>query len=86
MFVFRKIWRALFSCYLRLEIRPFALLPTTFSLIKLIGICLRRSYSIFCSGSLEKSLRGDTYVSESTSGLFKYMWPFSRHQALKEYG
>ena len=28
MFVCRKIWRALFSCYLRFEIRPFALLPT----------------------------------------------------------
>ena len=28
MFVFRKIWRAWFSCYLRFEIRPFALLPT----------------------------------------------------------
>ena len=25
---FSKIWRALFSWYLRLEIRPFALLPT----------------------------------------------------------
>ena len=28
MFVFRKIWRGLLSCYLRFEIRPFALLPT----------------------------------------------------------
>ena len=28
MFVFRKIWRDLLSCYLRFEIRPFALLPT----------------------------------------------------------
>ena len=27
MFVFRKIWRALLSCYLSFEIRPFALLP-----------------------------------------------------------
>ena len=27
MFVFRKIWRALFSCNTRFEIRPFALLP-----------------------------------------------------------
>ena len=24
---FRKIWRALYSCYLRFEIRPFAILP-----------------------------------------------------------
>ena len=28
MFVFRKIWRALFSWNTRFEIRPFALLPT----------------------------------------------------------
>ena len=28
MFVFRKIWRALFSCNTRFEIRPFAILPT----------------------------------------------------------
>ena len=28
MFVFRKIWRALFSCNTRFEIRPFILLPT----------------------------------------------------------
>ena len=27
MFVFRKIWPALFSCNIRFEIRPFALLP-----------------------------------------------------------
>ena len=31
MFVFRKIWSALFSCGNRFEIRPFAILPTTFS-------------------------------------------------------
>ena len=30
MFVFRKIWRALFSCNTRFEIRPFALLPTNY--------------------------------------------------------
>ena len=28
MFVFRKIWRALFSSNTRFDIRPFALLPT----------------------------------------------------------
>ena len=31
MFAFRTFWRALFSCYLRFEIRLFALLPTIFS-------------------------------------------------------
>ena len=28
IFVFRKIWRALLSCYLRFEVHPFAWLPT----------------------------------------------------------
>ena len=28
MFVLRKIWQALLSCYLRFEIRPLAVLPT----------------------------------------------------------
>ena len=32
MFLFRKIWRALFSCYLRFEIRFFALLLTKLTL------------------------------------------------------
>ena len=27
MFVFRKIWLALFSCNIRFELRPFTLLP-----------------------------------------------------------
>ena len=29
MFVFQKVWRVLLSCYLRFEIRSFALLPTS---------------------------------------------------------
>ena len=29
MFVFRRIWRALVSCYLRFKVRPFALSPTS---------------------------------------------------------
>ena len=36
MFVFRKIRCPLFSCYLRFEIRPFALLPMKYSLILLL--------------------------------------------------
>ena len=28
-FVFRKIWRAMFSCNTRFEVRPFTLLPAT---------------------------------------------------------
>ena len=30
MFVFRKIWRALLSCYLRFEVHPFALSPSAY--------------------------------------------------------
>ena len=30
MLAFWKIWRTLFSCYLRIEIRPFALLPAIY--------------------------------------------------------
>ena len=33
MFVFRGIWRVLFSCNTRFEIRPFALLPTLCSIL-----------------------------------------------------
>ena len=38
MFIFRKIWRVLFSCYLRFEIRPFfALLLTILHLYDAIA-------------------------------------------------
>ena len=37
--IFRKIWRALFSCNTRFEIRPFALLPTDY--LFLVGSLLR---------------------------------------------
>ena len=36
MFVFPKIWRALFSCYLRFEIHPFALITTSCSCKKIL--------------------------------------------------
>ena len=40
MFVFRKIWRALFSWNSRFKIRPFALLPTNRGLVwSIIKIC-----------------------------------------------
>ena len=57
MFVFRKIWRGLFSHYLRFEIRPFTLLPMILSIIVtnfwlffssillLIGFCHNCSYA-----------------------------------------
>ena len=42
MFVFRKICRALFSRNTRFEIRPFALLPTSFSFTKVLLKQLKR--------------------------------------------
>ena len=37
MFVFRKIWRALFSYNTCFEIRPFALLPATAVFAKIVN-------------------------------------------------
>ena len=37
MFVFRKIWRALFSCYLRLEICPLTLLAMKYCFLTLFN-------------------------------------------------
>ena len=34
MFVFRKMWRTLFSCNIRLEILPCPLLPTIYSSLR----------------------------------------------------
>ena len=34
---FWKIWRALLSCYLRFEIRPFALLPTNYRSLSIVN-------------------------------------------------
>ena len=46
MFVFRKIWRALFSWNTRSEIRPFALIPTNFSLVLLItGLLIKKAFT-----------------------------------------
>ena len=42
IFVFRKIWHALFSWNTRFEIRPFALLPTNFN----INHCLRIQWGL----------------------------------------
>ena len=43
MFVFRKIWRALFSLNTRFAIRPFALLPR---LIPLLGYNTTTKYRV----------------------------------------
>ena len=41
MFVFRKIWRALYSCFLRFEIRPFTILSTKGKLDKINELVLK---------------------------------------------
>ena len=50
MFVFWKIWRTLLSCYLRFEIRPFDLLPT--SLLSSVDAVRKRQW---LSSWLEKA-------------------------------
>ena len=64
-FAFRKIWRSLFSCYLRFEICLFALLPTIFEcLLMLVVYCcllfaslasFLRTYSFFILNSFKGS-------------------------------
>ena len=43
MFVFSKIWRALFTCYLCFEIHPFAISPTMLFIIYSAWIDPRQS-------------------------------------------
>ena len=38
-FVFRKIWHALYSCYLRFEIGPFAISPANIHILELASLC-----------------------------------------------
>ena len=60
MFVFRKIWRALFSCNTRFEIHSFALLPTI-CCEDLIVFSLKlylKTRGFRCKDYLQLSLRG----------------------------
>ena len=54
MFVFRKIWSALFSCYLHFEIRPFALLPTKIYNNKFVEITKTGAFGNDLRNSIEK--------------------------------
>ena len=65
MFVFRKTWRALLSCYLRFEIRPFALLPTNFS----YPIRARRQSLLPIMSEFEQMYQ-NVYVKVNKSSLF----------------
>ena len=57
MFIFRNIWRALFSCYLRFEIRLFALSPMNYLLLSLKYYQDQRLFLTyhFVKGCLESS-------------------------------
>ena len=61
MFVFQKIWRALFSWNTRFEIRPFALLPTN----SRFGLKSFVILKFFCAGC-NTSYVGEIYTHVST--------------------
>ena len=50
MFVFRKSWRALLSCYLRFEIRLSALLLTILAIKKMLYVQFRKRPSFMVRG------------------------------------
>ena len=62
MFVFRKIWRALFSSYLRFEIRPFALSPT--SCYNCVSIICQKMFVVL------------VYINKSEYCQSHYLWSY----------
>ena len=83
MFVFRKIWRALFSYYLHLVIRPFALLPTKlcksflplFWKVQLFPNLIKQYGVLFDVGCVYKEnivLKGSNYVAVLSRILFNH--------------
>ena len=62
MFIFWKIWRALFSCNTHFEIRPFALLPTILRKILYLGLvyCKVLEPVLFHNGVINKCQFGTT--------------------------
>ena len=68
MFVFLKSCCALFSCYLRFEIRPFVLLPTKGELIRDILIKLSLFfYSVYIDVSMVMKIYAKTGNWDPTS-------------------
>ena len=57
IFVFRKIWRALFACNRRFETRPFALFPTTTRKRRYYGLFTERESVLekFCLHAFHKT-------------------------------
>ena len=64
MFVFRKSWRALLSCYLRFEIRPSALLLTILAIKKMLYVQFRKRPSFMVRGP--KKLTFTTHLFQKT--------------------
>ena len=75
MFVFRKIWRALFSWNTRFEIRPFALLPEKYLWNRLLLLLIFESSRQSCS--VQKG------VFKHFTGKPLYWRLFNRVQALR---
>ena len=70
MLVFRKIWRALFSCYLRFKTHYFVLSPTNWSLRGLWGYVI--AYAILCMYILMNWTSETMLNYHVTSGTYLY--------------
>ena len=81
MFVFQKIWRALFSCDFRFEISPFALLPKTRK-ITFANVFIKLESGMYLTGSKEtiqdclkqRLIRSsEMYVRHTMSSLYHFL-------------
>ena len=86
MFVFRKIWRALFSWNTRFEIRPFTLLPSNCEFVVIQNhthrhIRRQRHTPIFCTCI---STFWDNVLTHSLLGHVVKLWPKEYRKELKK--
>ena len=72
MFVFRKIWRALFFWNTRFEIRPFALLPAIYQLITWISKDVSETPSSFFRWQSFGIIAGSKHRDDQPSSLASY--------------
>ena len=75
MFVFRKIWHALFSCNIRFEIRPFTLLPTYCSPGCVVFRISLLRYTKSKSGSILES-KGMRVIFQKKGKKWQNIWKF----------
>ena len=90
MFVFRKIWRALFSWNTRFEIRPFALLPTKRCWCCEIMNVLQNQYKIetwkfwtFCTNICAQIFRNILIIKSRKTSVKSYFSMKIRPQPLR---